>query len=169
MARYTLAAAVAALAGSATASASSPSSVTHLTLPALAALAASASASADLPRITFLLASDVHFGHDVVTSENTTTTSVELNIAAVEEMNRLPGNASWPEEMGGGIVGQPLGLLISGDLIDNGGTEWPQVENFTRIYGLTGTDGMLDGIPVSVLGAEEGPRPATAPLAASAP
>ena len=44
--------------------------------------------------MTWFGASDVHFGHDVVAKDNTTTTALELNMAAVAEMNAAPGNAA---------------------------------------------------------------------------
>jgi hypothetical protein len=94
-----------------------------------------------LGSLTWFGASDVHFGHDVVAKDNTTTTSLELNIAAVKEMNSLPNNASWPE---GDTVQTPVGLVITGDLVDNGYTEGYEVSNFTNVYGLTGEDGMSD-------------------------
>lgn len=93
--------------------------------------------------LTWLGASDVHFGHDVVdTRDNTTTTALALNEAAVAEMNAAPGNASWPAALGGGIVGEPAGLIITGDLVDNGYTESYEWRNFTHVYGLDGTDGL---------------------------
>ena len=116
---------------------------------ALALVAASAPcASASL--LSFFGASDVHFGHDVVAKDNTTTTALELNRAACAEMNALPNNDSWPAEMGGGVVQWPAGLIITGDLIDNGYTEGFDVDNFTATYGLDGTDGLIH-FPVYVI------------------
>ena len=111
----------------------------------LAAAAALAPSVAQL--LSFFGASDVHFGHDVVAKDNSTTTALELNRWAVMEMNALPLNASaaaqWPAALGGGLVQTPVGLVITGDLIDNGYTEANEVDNFTAVYGLTGTDGMV--------------------------
>lgn len=90
--------------------------------------------------LTFFGASDVHFGHDVRAQDNSTTTALELNIAAVKEMNSLPNNGSWPE---GDTVQTPVGLIITGDLVDNGYTEGYEVSNFTNVYGLTGEDGLV--------------------------
>ena len=92
--------------------------------------------------LTWFGASDVHFGHDVVAKDNTTTTALELNMAAVAEMNAAPGNASWPAAMGGGLIDEPAGLVITGDLVDNGYTESYEWRNFTHVYGLDGTDGL---------------------------
>jgi hypothetical protein len=99
-------------------------------LTALAALSLSLSLSAASARLTFLMASDTHFGHDVVDTgnNNVSVTALQLNIAAVQEMNACSnGSVSWPASMGGGVVGEPEGLIITGDLIDNGSTEWNQV------------------------------------------
>ena len=38
---------------------------------------------------------------------------------------------------------RPVGLIITGDLIDNGYTEGFEVDNFTATYGLDGTDGLI--------------------------
>lgn len=92
--------------------------------------------------LTWFGASDVHFGHDVVAKDNSTTTALELNIAAVAEMNSAPNNATWPDALGGGVVSTPVGLVITGDLVDNGYTESYEWRNFTAVYGLDGTDGL---------------------------
>lgn len=75
-------------------------------------------ASASPGVLSFFGASDVHFGHDVKAKDNSTTTSLELNIAAVHEMNALPNNVSvtWPAALGGGGVLTPRGLIITGAL-----------------------------------------------------
>ena len=63
-------------------------------------------------------------------------------------MNSLPGTA-WPVALGGGTVATPLGVTVSGDLIDAGDAPGSQVNgchqwaNFTALYGLTGTEGLL--------------------------
>lgn len=93
--------------------------------------------------LTWFGASDVHFGHDVVAKDNhTITTALELNINAVNEMNAAPNNGSWPDSLAGGIIAEPAGLVITGDLVDNGDTEAFEWRNFTAVYGLDGTDGL---------------------------
>lgn len=97
----------------------------------VAALGPSAAAAQGV--LSFFGASDVHFGHDVVAKDNTTTSSLALNKAAVAEMNALPLNDSWPAALGGGLVQTPVALVITGDLIDNGYTEGFEVrESATR-------------------------------------
>ena len=93
--------------------------------------------------LTWLGISDVHFGHDVKATDGTITTSLELNIRAVAELNSLALNASWPASLGGGLVQVPAGVILSGDIIDNGDTEGFEIANFTRVYGLKGGDGLL--------------------------
>ena len=93
--------------------------------------------------LTWLGISDVHFGHDVVTKNGTVTTSLSLNIQAVAELNSLALNATWPASLGGGVVQPPRGVILSGDIVDNGFTQAYELLNFTRVYGLNGSDGML--------------------------
>ena len=104
--------------------------------------------------LSWFSASDTHLGHDPVTPNGTIVTSYEKNVWAIEEMNTLAtpscrGNCAWPAALGGGPVLPPLGVTISGDLVDNGGNPGTVVNgcaqwsNFTALYGLTGTDGLL--------------------------
>lgn len=93
--------------------------------------------------LTWLGISDVHFGHDVLTKNGSITTSLSLNILAVQEHNALANNATWPAALGGGVVQPPRGVILSGDIVDNGFTQEYELANFTRVYGLTGQDGML--------------------------
>jgi len=80
--------------------------------------------------LTLLVSSDLHFGHGEMEKENT---------ALIDEMNEISGKP-FPAGIGG-AVGNPRGLLISGDLTESGWPhEWAQ---FTKHYGLTGKDGRL--------------------------
>lgn len=45
--------------------------------------------------------------------------------------------------MGGGTVYPAAGVVITGDLVDNGYTQYYEWSNFTAVYGLTGKDGLL--------------------------
>jgi hypothetical protein len=98
--------------------------------------------------LTWFSASDTHLGHDAGTGANHTT-SVQKNTWAIREMNALPTNGSWPASLGGGPVHPPLGVTVSGDLIDGGVNSahdydgCAQWANFTALYGLNGTDGLL--------------------------
>ena len=94
--------------------------------------------------LTFFAASDTHFGHDVGNA-----TSFEKNTWAIREMNALPRNGTWPASLGGGPVGEPFGVTVSGDLLDGGVNPssdpdgCAQWANFTALYGFDGTDGLL--------------------------
>ena len=104
---------------------------------------------ASLPALSWFSASDTHLGHDPGVGANKTS-SYTKNIWAINEMNSLPGSATqWPAELGGGPVLEPAGVTVSGDLIDGGvnpATNYDgcaQWTNFSSLYGLNGTDGLL--------------------------
>jgi cytolysin (calcineurin-like family phosphatase) len=79
---------------------------------------------------TFFVAADPHYGFEDVR---------DYNRRMIEEMNRLPGTP-YPAELGGHVQ-RPLGVLVAGDLTENGRpAEWQQ---FRADFGLTGTDGLL--------------------------
>jgi cytolysin (calcineurin-like family phosphatase) len=79
--------------------------------------------------VTFLVAADAHFGASGMG---------ELNRRAIEDMNAIAGK---PYPGGGGVVGQPRGVLFAGDMTDNGmAWEW---KTFEELYGLTGKEGLL--------------------------
>jgi cytolysin (calcineurin-like family phosphatase) len=80
--------------------------------------------------VTFFLASDLHYGLSV--------TVAAANEATIEAMNSLPGTA-YPEGIGG-TVGTPRGVVVLGDLINDG--SGPKASGswgaFARDYGLSG-------------------------------
>ena len=98
--------------------------------------------------VTFLAFSDTHFGfesserdllgrvHDPVRDP----TGVEkINAEAIADMNAIAGKP-WPDALGGSIAA-PRGLLISGDLTEDGdGWQW---RHFVAYYGLNGNDGLV--------------------------
>lgn len=80
--------------------------------------------------VTFFVAADTHLGADNIEALN------RIQIAA---MNALPGRA-YPWRLSGKVA-KPKGVLIAGDLTDNGRmSEW---RTFVKLYGLTGTDALL--------------------------
>jgi cytolysin (calcineurin-like family phosphatase) len=98
--------------------------------------------------VTFLVASDTHFGFDsgerdlfgrVRDPVSDPKGTDRINARQIEAMNAMPGRR-WPEALGG-TVGEPRGLLISGDLTENG-DPW-QWRNFVLYYGLSGRDGLV--------------------------
>lgn len=79
---------------------------------------------------TFFVTSDTHLGLFFVEA---------INRRSVKAMNDLPGTA-FPRAIGG-EVGHPFGVLVAGDLTEDGRPEqWARFEAF---YGLTGSEGLL--------------------------
>jgi Calcineurin-like phosphoesterase len=100
-------------------------------LAALVVLTASTAQPRRAPAtITFLVASDSHFGARGMS---------ELNREVVEQMNALPGTP-YPPELGG-TVDTPRGVLFTGDATDDG--TLAEFAEFEAVYGLTGRDGLL--------------------------
>lgn len=80
--------------------------------------------------VTFFVAADTHLGAHNIEALN------RIQIAA---MNALPGRA-YPLQLGGKVA-RPKGVLMAGDLTDNGRmSEW---RTFVKLYGLTGRDALL--------------------------
>ena len=98
--------------------------------------------------VTFLVAADTHVGfaakehgangalRDPV---NEPADSDRLNARQIDDMNSMPGKALPPEI--GGAVGTPRGVLIAGDLTEDG-VPW-QWRHFVAWYGHKGGDGRL--------------------------
>ena len=86
--------------------------------------------------ITFFVGSDTHYGRE---------SNATINRKVIDEMNRLPGTA-YPSSVGGGLVRTPLGVVLTGDLLDEGFIKESAPANwaeFCKDYGLTGRDGRL--------------------------
>ncbi len=86
--------------------------------------------------VTFFVSSDTHYGR-----ENNAAT----NRLVIDAMNQLPG-LEMPKAVGGEPVRTPLGVILNGDLLDEGFDKetapglWAE---FCRDYGLSGSDGRL--------------------------
>jgi hypothetical protein len=86
--------------------------------------------------VTFFVSSDTHYGRE---------NNAAINRRVIDAMNALPGQA-LPASVGGGVVRTPRGVVLNGDLLDEGfdkesaPTNWAE---FCRDYGLTGEDGRL--------------------------
>ena len=89
---------------------------------------------------TFFVIADTHLGFT-----GTTKTNIEL----VKVLNSMPGKTmpiafdgtATKNKPGESIIATPKGVLIAGDLTENGGkSEW---KKFESIYGLTGKEGLL--------------------------
>lgn len=82
------------------------------------------------PTVTFLVASDSHFGARGMSA---------LNRSVVDQMNALPGT-EYPPDMGGRVE-TPRGVLFTGDTTDNGRLD--EFAEFEAVYGHDGRDGLL--------------------------
>jgi len=81
--------------------------------------------------VTFFATTDLHYG--------ASDTVADANRATTDFMNVLPG-AAYPKEIGQ-FVGTPRGVIVTGDLANDGKPE--QWQEFAKDYGLTGRDGRL--------------------------
>jgi cytolysin (calcineurin-like family phosphatase) len=93
--------------------------------------------------VTFLVSSDSHY--DAFENEDRN----ERDRTTIDQMNAIAA-VSWPDELGGGSIGQPQGVLLLGDVIDDGdrmkeGKNQSEQQNryFLADFGLDGTDGRL--------------------------
>lgn len=98
--------------------------------------------------LTFIVASDTHVGFAASEAGvdgglrepvSDPAESDRINLRQIRDMNSMSGRA-LPGELGG-KVGVPRGVLISGDLTENG-EPW-QWRHFVKLYGLDGHDGEL--------------------------
>ena len=86
--------------------------------------------------ITFFTSSDSHYGRE---------NNAAINRRVIDAMNALPGEP-LPASLGGGFVRTPRGVVLNGDLLDEGFDKETAPQNwaeFCRDYGLTGSDGRL--------------------------
>jgi cytolysin (calcineurin-like family phosphatase) len=103
--------------------------------------------------VTFLVTSDSHYEAIEKVERN------DRNRVTIERMNVIT-EQSWPEKLGGGKIGKPLGVLALGDLIDDGDKageteiEW---RHFEEQFGLDGTDGLLKYPVFEGFGNHDGP------------
>ena len=95
--------------------------------------------------VTFLATSDSHYREPDHRAGNHN----DLNRASIEEMNRIM-DLTWPEKLGGGKIAKPRGVVMPGDLIDDGDRaekgrkiSEEQYQLFKADLGLDGTDGLL--------------------------
>ena len=93
--------------------------------------------------VTFLVTSDSHYDAFENKDRN------ERDRVTIDQMNAI-ASVSWPDELGGGSIGQPQGVLLLGDVIDDGdrmreGKNQSEQQNryFLADFGLDGTDGHL--------------------------
>ncbi|MCU0873844.1 MAG: metallophosphoesterase [Pirellulaceae bacterium] len=99
--------------------------------------------SAQTGGVTMIVTSDCHY--DAFENEDRNQRVRET----VLEMNAI-AQRSWPEQVGGGAIDRPRGVLVLGDVIDDGdrmldGRHQTPVQygHFLADFGLDGTDGLL--------------------------
>jgi cytolysin (calcineurin-like family phosphatase) len=95
--------------------------------------------------VTFLSASDTHYREP----DHRGGCHNDLNRASVEEMNRI-SELTWPDKLGPGKIGKPRGVVLLGDIIDDGDRaekgrqlSAEQYQLFLADFGLDGTDGLV--------------------------
>jgi cytolysin (calcineurin-like family phosphatase) len=107
--------------------------------------------------ITFIVTSDCHY--DAFENEDRN----DRNRATILEMNAVT-NLSWPEKLGGGPIQRPRGVLVLGDVIDDGDRIFRNKHQtprqwllFQADFGLDGRDGLLDYPVYETWGNHDGP------------
>ncbi len=121
--------------------------------------------------VAFFVISDTHYLADRERPTRLTAGSAAVNERLVETLNELPGSAI-PQEIGGGRVSRPRGVLHLGDIVDTGDklgnihaqmtdTEW---KHYVEQVGLTGKEGKLRWPVYEVHGNHDSPRQRNAPI-----
>ena len=95
--------------------------------------------------ITLLAVSDSHYREP----DHRLGSHNHMNRASVEEMNRIT-SIDWPDQLGGGKIARPSGVVVLGDCIDDGDRRTgerkisaEQYGFFLADFGLTGSEGLL--------------------------
>lgn len=117
------------------------------------------SAQAGPRDLVFISTSDCHYREP----DHPRGSHNDLNRASVEEMNRIAGR-EWPVQAGGGVIAKPRGVLVLGDVIDDGDRKQggrnlsdEQYRFFLADFGLDGTDGLLKTPVFEGWGNHDGP------------
>jgi cytolysin (calcineurin-like family phosphatase) len=126
-----------------------------LILAALAALhVAGSAASRD---VTFVSTSDSHYAYVKNEDRN------YRDLATLKAINGVTG-LQWPAEAGAGPIGRPRGVMLLGDVIDDGdllldgvNVSEKQYEAFASQCGLTGTEAALKFPVFETWGNHDGP------------
>ena len=95
--------------------------------------------------VTFISTSDSHYREP----DHKLGHHNDLNRASIEEMNRIT-TVNWPDKLGGGKIEKPRGVVLLGDLIDDGdrGSKERKISAeqhkfLVADFGLDGADGLL--------------------------
>jgi cytolysin (calcineurin-like family phosphatase) len=107
--------------------------------------------------VTFIATSDVHY--DAFENEDRN----ERVRDTLRCLNTVT-NLAWPDELGGGLIERPRGVLVLGDVIDDGDRLLQgkhqtarQYRLFQADFGLDGTDGLLNFPVYETWGNHDGP------------
>ena len=114
-------------------------------------------AQCPIREITFIVTSDCHY--DAFENEDRN----DRNRDTIREMNAITG-MPWPEQLGGGPIQRPRGVLVLGDIIDDGDRIFQGKHQtprqwllFQADFGLDGRDGLLDYPVYETWGNHDGP------------
>ncbi len=107
--------------------------------------------------VTFIVTSDSHY--DAFENEDRN----ERNRDTIRQMNAI-ADMSWPAELGGNPIASPRGVLLLGDVIDDGDRIWQDKHQtprqwllFEADFGLDGTNGLLNYPVYETWGNHDGP------------
>lgn len=107
--------------------------------------------------VTFLVTSDSHY--DAFEHEDRN----QRDRITIDQMNEI-STVRWPEELGGDLIEKPPGVLLLGDVIDDGdrmkegkNQSQRQFRYFLADFGFDGTDGRLKYPVLEGCGNHDGP------------
>lgn len=115
--------------------------------------------------LSFFIVTDTHYLAQREHPDRMVAGSVAVNDRLITTLNELPGQ-ELPEEVGGGTITAPSGVIHLGDIIDTGDkgseidakmteTEW---DFYVAQYGLTGKEGKLRYPVYELHGNHDSPR-----------
>jgi len=109
--------------------------------------------------VTFISTSDSHYV-SVGTRHKHRNADNRKTILAINAVN----NVNWPASLGGGLIDPPRGMMLLGDVIDDGDAMFEGINKGQRQYeyfladcGLDGTDGVLKYPVYETWGNHDGP------------
>lgn len=109
--------------------------------------------------VTFISVSDPHYREP----DHRAGCHNDLTRATIDEIDRIAG-IPWPEKTGGGSIGKPRGVVLLGDVIDDGdraekgrSLSAEQFRLFEADFGLDGKDGRLKLPVFETWGNHDGP------------
>ncbi len=115
-------------------------------------------------RVSFFIVGDTHYCADAMDYSKMNETSASYNASLVHQLNQLAGSA-LPDEIGGGVVAEPHGVIHVGDIIDNGDkgpSKYKMADTETAMFvsdwGLDGKEGRLRWPVREVYGNHDSPH-----------